>query len=157
MIEHKIALIRLRDWRVSPLCTVRHPRCVLLESSSWAVCHVRVELWDRCRDEKTGRGSVGCACSLAVLTGLWYFSKECVWVGKPANASFGIVQVCVWQETNSPSWTSSFGCMTDRKAQSSWLVLYCNCPTVTIVSDSFSAHVFVPLCEVFCSQYFALE
>lgn len=24
-----------------------------------------------------GGGEVGCACSMAVLTGLWYFSKEC--------------------------------------------------------------------------------
>lgn len=38
----------------------------------------RAELGDRCRDEKIGGGGeVGCACSMAVLTGLWYFSKEC--------------------------------------------------------------------------------
>lgn len=30
------------------------------------------------------RLAVGCACSLAVLTGLWYFSKEC---GKPVCES----------------------------------------------------------------------
>lgn len=40
------------------------------------VCHVQVQLWDRCKDEKTVRGRLGCACSVTVLTGLWYSSKE---------------------------------------------------------------------------------
>lgn len=61
-----------------------HPRHWCSGSGELNCLSCRAEPWDRCRDEKIGRGEVGCACSMAVLTGLWYFSKEC---GEPVCES----------------------------------------------------------------------
>lgn len=48
-----------------------------LSLESWAVCHVGRSCETGAEMKRLAGGEVGCAFSMAVLTGLWYFSKEC--------------------------------------------------------------------------------
>lgn len=41
------------------------------------MCHVGRSCETGAEMKKIGGGEVGCDCSVSVLTGLWYFSKEC--------------------------------------------------------------------------------
>lgn len=61
------------------------------------MCHIGRSCETGAEMKRLAWGEVGCAFSMAVLTGLWYFSKECecfcVHRKKPAHISLGIVQV----------------------------------------------------------------
>jgi len=84
--ECNVAYDRLKN--SNETCFVLPHSCTVLYGSTskpCVVCFCRTELCVRlgwsCETgaemKRLAGGSIGCACSVAVLTGLWYFSKEC--------------------------------------------------------------------------------
>lgn len=108
--EKALRCLRCFVWlhsQYSQCCTVVHIHVNWgFESAELSCVSCWVELWDRCRDKKDWQEETGCACTVAVLTGLWYFSKEfkrvCVSQKNLLPFLLGPCR-CVWLEACFPS------------------------------------------------------